>query len=46
VLACSEVSPETKTRLREQKAKLNPFALKEEVRCQMKKIEAMRRARS
>jgi hypothetical protein len=46
VLACSEVNPETKTRLRQQKAKLNPFALKDTVQRQLKEIAAMRQARS
>jgi hypothetical protein len=43
VLASAEVSEATKGRLREQKARLNPFALKETVARSLKKIAAMRR---
>lgn len=42
-LACAEVSAKTKTRLRAQKAALNPFALRREVDRQLKEIEAARR---
>ena len=43
VLACPEVSAATKTRLRAEKAALNPFAVRREVDRQMKGIEAARR---
>jgi hypothetical protein len=46
VLASAEVSEATKERLREQKAGLNPFALKETVASSLKKIAAMRRNRN
>jgi len=46
VLASAEVSEATKGRLREQKARLNPFALKELVARSLKKIAAMRRNRN
>jgi len=42
VLECTEVSGKTKERLREQKSKLNPFALKAEVERKLKEIEALR----
>lgn len=45
VLASQEVSSETKKRLREEKARLNPFALKEEVNHSLKQIAALRQAR-
>jgi hypothetical protein len=44
VLASKEVTEETKQRLCEHKARLNPFALKMEVARSLKEIEAMRRA--
>ena len=43
VLASAEVSVATKERLRQHKARLNPFALKQAVTKGMKEIEAMRR---
>ncbi len=46
VLASPEVSPETKGRLQQQKASLNPFALKEIVRQSLKEIDAVRRVPS
>jgi hypothetical protein len=45
VLASSEVTPQTKTRLQQQKARLNPFALKAEVERSLKKIAALRQTR-
>jgi hypothetical protein len=45
VLASAEVSPQTKQRLREQKAHLNPFALKQVVNQSLKQIATLRRAR-
>ena len=45
VLASPEVAPQTKTRLQQQKARLNPFALKLEVERSLKKIAALRQAR-
>jgi hypothetical protein len=45
VLASPEVTPETKRRLQEEKARLNPFALKLEVQRSLKRIAAMRQAR-
>jgi len=45
VLASSEVSPQTKRRLQQEKARLNPFALKREVDRSLKVIAALRRAR-
>jgi len=45
VLASAEVSAKTKRRLQEQKARLNPFALKREVERSLKVIAALRRAR-
>jgi hypothetical protein len=44
VLASSEVSAQTKGRLQRDKARLNPFALKQEVERSLKIIAAMRRA--
>ena len=43
VLTSTEVSQATKERLREHKAKLNPFALKRAVTQSMKVISALRR---
>jgi hypothetical protein len=45
VLASSEVTAETKLRLQQQKAGLNPFALKREVERSLKAIAAIRRVR-
>jgi hypothetical protein len=45
VLASAEVTEETKARLRQEKAGLNPFALKQAVDQSLKQIAAMRRAR-
>jgi hypothetical protein len=45
VLASAQVTEQTKARLREQKAQLNPFALKEEVARSLKAINAIRRIR-
>ena len=45
VLASAEVSPKTKQRLAEEKAGLNPFALKLEVARQLKEIGKLRRMR-
>jgi hypothetical protein len=42
VLGCAEVCGKTKERLRQQKTKLNPFALKAEVERRLKEIEALR----
>ncbi len=42
VLECVEVSGKTKERLRQQKRKLNPFALKDEVERRLKEIESLR----
>lgn len=42
VLASTEVTEKTKQRLRGEKARLNPFALKQEVARRLKKIAAMR----
>jgi hypothetical protein len=44
VLASSEVTEETRHRLRAEKARLNPFALKQEITRSLKEIEAIRRA--
>ena len=46
VLASAEVSQATKERLRQHKAKLNPFALKRTVTQSLKEIAALRRKRS
>jgi hypothetical protein len=43
VLASTEVSPQTKRRLQQEKARLNPFALKREVERSLKVIAALRR---
>jgi len=45
VLASAEVTPETKLRLEQEKARLNPFALKREVDRSLKAIAAQRHAR-
>jgi hypothetical protein len=45
VLASSEVSAQTKLRLKQEKARLNPFALKLQVDRSLKSIAAMRQAR-
>ncbi len=45
VLASAEVTAQTKQRLRQQKAGLNPFALKQVVNRSLKEIAALRRAR-
>jgi hypothetical protein len=45
VLACPEVTRQTKQRLKQEKAQLNPFALKREVERSLKKIATLRRAR-
>ncbi len=44
VLVSAEVSPQTKQRLRQEKAGLNPFALKREVARTLKIIASLRRA--
>jgi hypothetical protein len=44
VLASAEVTPQTKQRLKQDKAGLNPFALKREVTKSLKLIAAIRRA--
>jgi hypothetical protein len=44
VLASPEVTPQTKRRLEQEKARLNPFALKREVAKSLKTINSMRRA--
>jgi len=45
VLASAQVTELTKTKLRQQKARLNPFVLKREVARSLKTINAMRRLR-
>lgn len=45
VLASAEVTPQTKQRLEQEKARLNPFALKQEVTRRLKEIASLRRAR-
>jgi hypothetical protein len=45
VLASPEVTPQTKRRLQQEKARLNPFALKREVDRSLKLIASLRRAR-
>jgi hypothetical protein len=45
VLASPEVTPQTKRRLQQEKARLNPFALKSEVDRSLKIIASMRQAR-
>jgi hypothetical protein len=44
VLASPEVTPEMKARLQQQKARLNPFALKQQVERSLKQIAAIRQA--
>ena len=46
VLASSEVTPQTKRRLKQEKAGLNPFALKQEVTRNLKEIAVLRQARA
>jgi hypothetical protein len=46
VLASAQVSEQTKAKLRQQKARLNPFALKQEVARSLKAIDTMRRLRT
>jgi hypothetical protein len=46
VLASAEVKPQTKRRLEQEKARLNPFALKQVVARSLKKIASLRQARS
>ena len=46
VLASPEVTAQTKLRLQQEKARLNPFALKREVNRSLKSIAAMRQARA
>ena len=46
VLASAQVPEQTKTKLRQQKAHLNPFALKQEVARSLKAINAIRRLRT
>ena len=45
VLASAEVTPQTKRRLEQEKARLNPFALKQVVAQSLKQIGLLRRAR-
>lgn len=45
VLASDDVTRQTKQRLREEKSRLNPFALKLAVQCRLKAIDSMRRER-
>ena len=46
VLASAEVRPQTKRRLEQEKARLNPFALKQSVVRSLKAIASLRQARS
>jgi hypothetical protein len=46
VLASAQVTEQTKARLRQQKAQVNPFALKQEVARSLKAIDAIRRFRA
>jgi len=46
VLDCAQVCGKTKERLRQQKSRLNPFALKAEVDRRLKDIEGLRRQKS
>jgi hypothetical protein len=46
VLASAEVKPQTKRRLEQEKARLNPFALKQSVTRSLKAIASLRQARS
>jgi len=45
VLASAEVTPQTKRRLEQEKARLNPFALKQVVARSLKEIASLRQAR-
>ena len=45
VLGSAQVPEQTKAKLRQQKARLNPFALKQEVARSLKAINAIRRLR-
>jgi hypothetical protein len=45
VLASAQVKPQTKRRLEQEKARLNPFALKQVVARSLKEIDSLRRAR-
>lgn len=45
VLASPEITPQTKRRLQQEKARLNPFALKLEVQRSLKRIATLRQAR-
>lgn len=45
VLASAQVTEQTKARLRQQKARVNPFALKQEVARSLRAIDAIRRFR-
>ncbi len=46
VLASDEVKPQTKRRLEQEKARLNPFALKQSVARSLRVIASLRQARS
>ena len=46
VLASAEVKPQTKRRLEQEKARLNPFALKQSVARSLKAIASLRQVRS
>jgi len=46
VLASAQVKPQTKRRLEQEKARLNPFALKQSVARSLKAIASLRQARS
>src|SRR6059036_856802 len=46
VLASAEVKPQTKRRLEQEKARLNPFALKQSVARSLKAIASLRQARA
>ena len=46
VLASAQVSPQTKRRLEQEKARLNPFALKQVIARSLKRIATLRRARA
>ena len=45
VLASAEVKPQTKRRLEQEKARLNPFALKQIVALKLKEIASLRQVR-
>ena len=45
VLTSAEVTPQTKRRLEQEKARLNPFALKQVVARSLKRIDSLRQAR-